>query len=88
MADGLVKVGEVDVSGEWLSNEGSIHVGGSHLDTVLVVRDQQVTFRAQRLDISQLKVVHMESECSQITFTPMIMGKLGLISFVLLTLEK
>ena len=44
MANGLVKVGEVDVSGEWLSNEGSIHVGGSHLDTVLVVRDQQVTF--------------------------------------------
>ena len=44
IGSGDVKVGEVDVSGEWLSNEGSIFVGGAHLDTVLTVRDQEVSF--------------------------------------------
>ena len=44
IGSGDVKVGEVDVSGEWLSNEGSIFVGGAHLDTVLTVRDQEVVF--------------------------------------------
>ena len=34
----------MDVSGEWLSNDGSIHVGGSHLDTVLVAQNQLITF--------------------------------------------
>ena len=87
MANGLVKVGEVDVSGEWLSNEGSIHVGGSHLDTVLVVRDQQVTFDTTTGYFSVEGGAHGIG-VFQITFTPMIMGKLGLISFVLLTLEK
>ena len=44
IAHGEVQVGEVDVSGEWLSNEGSIFVGGSHLDSILSVKDQHVTF--------------------------------------------
>ena len=44
IANGDVKAGEVDVSGEWLSNEGSVFIGGFHLDTVLTVKDQEVVF--------------------------------------------
>ena len=47
IANGDVKVGDVDVSGEWLSNPGSIFVGGSHLDTILQVHNQKVTFDTQ-----------------------------------------
>ena len=41
IANGDVKVGDVDVSGEWLSNPGSIFVGGSHR-TILQVHNQKL----------------------------------------------
>ena len=44
IAHGDVKVGDIDVSGEWLSNEGSIFVGGAHLDTILSVQDKPVSY--------------------------------------------
>ncbi len=43
IANGLVKVGETDVSGEWLSNEGSVFVGGSYLDSTLDVENAELT---------------------------------------------
>ena len=39
-----VKVGAIDVSGEWLSNEGTVYVGGNYLDSALVAENAQVTF--------------------------------------------
>ena len=44
IAHGDVQAGDIDVSGEWLSNDGSIFVGGAHLDTILSVQDKQITF--------------------------------------------
>ncbi|MEC7542831.1 MAG: LamG domain-containing protein, partial [Verrucomicrobiota bacterium] len=44
LATGQVKVGAIDVSGEWLSNEGTVYVGGNYLDSALVAENAQVTF--------------------------------------------
>ena len=43
IASGDIMAGDIDVSGEWLSNEGSIFLGGEHLNTVLSVKDQVLT---------------------------------------------
>ena len=43
MANGQVQVGQVDLSGEWLSNDGMVFVGGSHLDSTLNVEDSLLT---------------------------------------------
>ena len=40
IASGDIMAGDIDVSGEWLSNEGSIFLGGEHLNTVLSVKDR------------------------------------------------
>ena len=44
LASGLVKVGDVDVSGEWLSNDGTIFVADNYLNSNIVVDSGTVTF--------------------------------------------
>ena len=43
IANGAVKVGNTDVSGEWLSNNGEVFVGGSYLDSTLEVENADLT---------------------------------------------
>ncbi|MEK9634882.1 MAG: hypothetical protein VW622_13670, partial [Opitutae bacterium] len=44
MALGEVFLGEVDVSGEWLTNDGSIFIGGNYLNANLVAENTKITF--------------------------------------------
>ena len=43
IANGAVKVGNTDVSGEWLSNNGEVFVGGSYLIPLLEVENADLT---------------------------------------------
>ena len=47
IANGQVKVGQTGVTGEWLSNEGAIFVGGSYLDTTINASDATITFNTE-----------------------------------------
>jgi hypothetical protein len=43
IASAEVTVGDVDVSGEWLSNEGSIFIGGNYQNSSLIADNAKVT---------------------------------------------
>ena len=43
IATAEVTAGDIDVSGEWLSNEGSIFIGGSYLNSSLIAENAKVT---------------------------------------------
>ena len=43
IANAEVKAGDIDVSGEWLSNEGSIYIGGSYQNSNLMAENAKIT---------------------------------------------
>ena len=44
VALGEVFFGEVDVSGEWQTNDGATYIGGDYLNANLVAENAKVTF--------------------------------------------